>query len=112
MLQTLDPKVESRLGLSNQDIAIFCQQWGIQSMALFGSILRDDFSQNSDIDILLTFSPQARQGLLTLARIKSTLEDQIRRPVDIALKEAVETSDNWIRRREILGSAQIIYDQR
>lgn len=109
MLQTLDPEVQSRLGLSTQDIATFCQHWGIQSMALFGSILRDDFAPNSDIDILLTFNPQARQGLLTLARIKSALETQVDLPIDIALKEAVQTSDNWIRRREILNSAQTIY---
>ena len=107
----LDSKIQQRLNLSDQEIAAFCQQWGIRSLALFGSILRDDFSQGSDIDLLLTFQPQVRQGLLTLARIKHTLEAKLQRPVDIALKEAITNSDNWIRREEILGTAQTIYDQ-
>lgn len=81
-------------------------------MALFGSVLRDDFDSESDIDVLLTFMPNVRQGLLTLARIKHELENQCHRPVDIALKEGIEASDNWIRRQEILGTAQTIYEQR
>ncbi|MEM9948995.1 MAG: DNA polymerase subunit beta, partial [Cyanobacteria bacterium P01_D01_bin.36] len=48
----------------------------------------------------------------TLARIKHELENQFHRSVDIALKEGIEASDNWIRRQEILGTAQTIYEQR
>lgn len=81
-------------------------------MAIFGSILRDDFTEESDIDILLSFAPDVRQGLLTLAKIKRELETQLHRPVDITIKESIEASDNWIRRREILTTAQTIYEQR
>lgn len=98
--------------MSSDDVSIFCQRWGIRTMALFGSILRDDFTEESDIDILLTFEPTARQGLLTLAKIKHELEKQLHRTIDITIKELVETSDNWIRRREILTTAQTIYEQR
>lgn len=107
----LDSKIQQRLNLSDQEIAAFCQQWGIRSLALFGSILRDDFGQGSDIDLLIAFQPQVRQGLLTLARIKHALEAKLQRPVDIALKEVIANSENWIRREEILGTAQTIYDQ-
>jgi predicted nucleotidyltransferase len=62
------PIVQARLGLSSQEIVSFCQHWGITKLALFGSILRDDFRADSDIDLLLTFAPNARQGLLTLAK--------------------------------------------
>jgi len=80
-------------------------------MALFGSVLRSDFRGDSDIDFLITFAPNVRQGLLTLAKIKQELELLLNRPVDIALKDSIEASDNWIRRREILSTAQTIYEQ-
>lgn len=111
-IQNLTPVIQNRLNISSNDISVFCQRWGISAMALFGSILRDDFTKQSDIDILLTFEPNARQGLLTLVKIKHELEEQLHRPVDITIKESIETSENWIRRREILTTAQTIYEQR
>lgn len=80
-------------------------------MALFGSILRADFDNNSDIDILITFSPTARQGLLTLSQIKRELESVVQRSVDLAVRESIEESTNWIRKREILTTAQTVYEQ-
>jgi hypothetical protein len=93
------------------EISAFCQRWQITELALFGSILREDFRDDSDIDLLLHFSPQAKQGLLTLAKIKHELEAQSGRKIDIALKESIENSENWIRRNEILKAARIIYEQ-
>lgn len=81
-------------------------------MALFGSILRDDFQTDSDIDLLLTFAPDARQGLLTLAKIKHELESRLNRPIDLVPEASILTSDNWIRQQEILSTAQTIYEQR
>jgi uncharacterized protein len=112
LLTELNPKLQQRLGLSLIEISTFCQQWQIVEMALFGSVLREDFQADSDIDILVKFAPNARQGLLTLAQIKHELETRLRRPVDIALKQSIETSENWIRRHEILETAQVIYEQR
>lgn len=112
MLIRLEPQVQQRLGLSTEEIVQFCQQWNIMEFALFGSVLSNQFHPNSDIDILIRFAPNTRQGLLTLAKIKHALEAQIGRKVDIVLKESIENSENWIRRNDILKSAQIIYDQR
>jgi len=81
-------------------------------MALFGSILRDDFRADSDIDLLITFAPSARQGLLTLAKIKHELESRLQRSVDLIPEASIQMSDNWIRQREILSTAQTIYEQR
>jgi uncharacterized protein len=106
------PTLQTRLGLSSQEIATFCQHWGITKMAVFGSILRDDFRPDSDIDLLLTFAPNARQGLLTLAKIKHELESRLNCPVDLAPEASIRTSDNWIRQQEILSTAQTIYEQR
>ncbi len=106
------PTLYQRLGLSSTEITEFCQQHGLIKLAVFGSILRDDFHADSDIDLLITFSPQARQGLLTLAKMKHELESRLHRPIDLVLERSVQMSQNWIRQREILTTAQTIYEQR
>lgn len=112
LLLDQNPTIQTRLGLSSQDVATFCQQWDIAKMALFGSILRDDFRADSDIDLLITFAPDARQGLLTLAKIKHELESRLQRPIDLVPEASIQMSDNWIRQRDILSTAQTIYEQR
>ena len=112
MLLNLDPQLQARLDIATEEIVQLCQRWNITELALFGSVLSDQFHADSDIDILIRFAPNARQGLLTLAKIKHELEAHIGREVDIALKESIENSENWIRRNEILKTAQVIYEQR
>ena len=108
----LENQITNNLGLSNPQLAQFCQKWGIIELSLFGSILGNKFHQGSDIDILLQFSPNSRQGLLTLAKIKHELEKMTGRVIDIAVKESIENSENEIRRQEILKTAKVIYAQR
>lgn len=103
------PMLTLKIQLPTDKIAEFCQHWKINEFALFGSILRDDFRPDSDIDVLVTFAPDAKRGLLALARMKYELEDLFGREVDLVSKRAIETSHNWIRRQEILGTAQVIY---
>ncbi|ACK68267.1 DNA polymerase beta domain protein region [Rippkaea orientalis PCC 8801] len=112
MLTKLDKKIEQRLGLSEKQIAEFCQQWGIIELSLLGSVFGDQFHVDSDIDILIRFRPNTPQGLLTLAQIKHDLENRIGRTVDIAIKQSVENSENPIRRDQILKTSQVIYAQR
>ncbi|HEY9660423.1 MAG TPA: nucleotidyltransferase family protein [Allocoleopsis sp.] len=95
--------------LPEEKIVEFCQHWKVSELALFGSVLREDFRPDSDIDILITFAPEAKRGLMTLAKMKYELEDLLGREVDLVSKHAVETSHNWIRRNEILGTAQVVY---
>jgi hypothetical protein len=112
MLTQFNLKLQQRLGLSMPEIATFCQRWHITELSLFGSVLGNQFHPDSDIDILIRLAPDTRQGLLTLAKIKHDLEASTGRVVDIVLKEAIEDSENWIRREEILKTAQMIYEQR
>ncbi|HEY9701013.1 MAG TPA: nucleotidyltransferase domain-containing protein [Allocoleopsis sp.] len=112
MLLETDYNIEKRLGISLNKLESLCQQWGITEMALFGSILRDDFHKNSDIDFLISFAPNVPQGLLTLSRLKHQLESLLNYPVDLAIKDSIKTSENWIRRQEILTTAKIIYEKR
>ncbi len=105
----LSTMIIKNLDLSIAQIKEICDRWQITEFALFGSVLRDDFNPTSDIDVLITFAPNARKGLLTLARIKHELEELLGREVDIATKKSIEQSQNTSRSHEILRSAQVIY---
>jgi hypothetical protein len=95
--------------LPEEKLVEFCQRWKVSELALFGSVLRDDFRPDSDVDVLITFAPDAKRGLMTLAKMKYELENLLEREVDLVSKYAIETSHNWIRRNEILGTTQVIY---
>jgi predicted nucleotidyltransferase len=95
--------------LSMVQLKVLCDRWQISEFALFGSVLRDDFQPTSDIDVLITFAPNARKGLLTLARIKHELEDLLHRDVDLLTRQSIEPSQNMTRRNNILRSAQVVY---
>ena len=90
----------------------FCRRNHIRELALFGSVLRDDFGPESDIDVLVEFEPQARLGIFDLVRMQSELEAVFGRPVDLVDKTAIQKSRNYIRRRAILGSAETVYASR
>ncbi|MBP0030839.1 nucleotidyltransferase family protein [Roseofilum sp. Guam] len=101
-----------QIRLPEPEIAQFCQRWRIVELSVFGSILRDDFNSNSDIDFLFTFSPDARWGLFKVMEMQQELENLVCRPIDFVSKRAIEHSENWLRREEILGNAEIIYEAR
>lgn len=101
--------IYERLGVTPQDLAALCQRWQIAELFLFGSILREDFRPDSDIDILVTYKPSAKRGLFEKIRLKEELETLLHRDVDLVSKRAIEQSPNWLRRKNILGSAEAIY---
>jgi predicted nucleotidyltransferase len=73
---------------------------------VFGSVLREDFRPDSDIDVLITIDPGAQIGLLEMAQMQIELENMFKRSVDMIEKEGLR---NPYRRREILRTAQVIY---
>lgn len=93
-------------------IKAFCDRWQIIEFALFGSVLRDDFRPDSDIDVLVTFAPEAKRGLSETLQMKDELQTIFGRNVDFIVKAAIERSENWLRRKNILESAQVIYAAR
>lgn len=93
-------------------IADFCRRWYVSEFALFGSALRDDFGPDSDLDILVTFAPGADWSLFDHLRMEQELADLLGRKIDLLSKRAVEQSHNWIRRREILNTAEVVYVSR
>jgi len=98
-----------RLDLDHARIAELCRRWEITELALFGSALREDFRPDSDVDLLVSFAPEARPSLFDLARIEEELAAIFGRKVDLIERRAVERSENYIRRRHILESAQPIH---
>ena len=99
----------ARIEIPHNEIEAFCRRWKISELALFGSALRDDFRPDSDIDLLVTFEPDADWSLFDHVRMEEELEAILGREVDLVSKEAVERSRNWLRRKEILGTAQTFY---
>lgn len=95
--------------LNPQTLAAFCQRWKIREFAVFGSALRDDFGPESDLDVLVSYAPDAKWSLLDHVAMEEELRGLTGRPVDLLTRRAVERSDNWIRRKAILESAQVLY---
>ncbi len=73
---------------------------------MFGSVLRDDFSDDSDVDFLVRFQNEATWTLLDLARMERQLESMVGRSVDLIERAGIEQSRNPYRRRTILSSAE------
>ncbi len=101
--------IYQRLSITPAELEAFCQRWDIAELLLFGSVLRDDFSASSDIDILISYFPGKTKSLLDRVQIKHELEALCGRDVDVITKKAIEQSHNRLRRQEILGSAKTIY---
>ena len=78
-------------------------------LALFGSVLRDDFGPASDIDILAGFAKEARHSLFDLVNMEQELKSIFGREVDLVERKSVERSKNYIRRKAVLQSAETIY---
>ena len=92
-----------------KEIEAFCKKWDIVELSVFGSALRDDFTSESDIDLLVSYADSARHGLFALVRMRNELESIFGREVDIVSRRMVEVSRNRIRRDAILNSARVVY---
>jgi uncharacterized protein len=92
-----------------EKITEFCHKWKVTEFALFGSVLRDDFRPDSDIDVMVQFHLDAHPTFRTLDQMEAELQTIFDREVDLITRQGIETSRNYLRRHEILSSAQVIY---
>lgn len=92
--------------LPTKEISEFCQRWGVVAFSLFGSILREDFHADRDVDVLVTFAPGAQVSVFDMVTMQGALATLFGRTVDLVEKAALH---NPYRRREILHTAQRIY---
>ena len=97
-----------RISVNPAKIAEFCQRWHIVELSLFGSVLRDDFRSDSDVDVLVEFEPGYTPGW-KFFDAREELEAMFGRPVDLVSKPALR---NPFRRHEILRTRQVVYDTR
>ena len=95
-----------KIRIPRRKITEFCRQWGVVELSLFGSVLREDFRPDSDLDVLVTFSQDAQISLFDLVQMQLDLEEIFQRSVDVIEKDALE---NPFRKREIIKNAQVVY---
>ena len=91
---------------NRERIADFCRRWRVTELALFGSVLRDDFRPQSDVDILVSFEPGAPWTLWDLSTMRQELEQIFGRKVDLVEKKGLR---NPFRRQAVLSSQHLIY---
>jgi len=101
--------LEKNIEIPREKIAEFCQGWKITEFALFGSVLRDDFRPDSDIDVLVKFAPDAKWTLLDHVDMQDELVAIFGRKVDLVSRRGIERSRNSIRKKAILESAEVVY---
>ncbi len=92
--------------LSQQEIERFCQLYSIRKLSLFGSVLRDDFTSESDVDVLVEFEAGKTPGLAIIT-MQDELSDIMDRQVD--LRTSADLSRYF--RERVLAEAVIIYEQ-
>jgi predicted nucleotidyltransferase len=90
----------------DERIADFCRRWKITELALFGSVLGDDFRPDSDIDVLVTFAPNSGHSLFDHVDMELELKEMLGRDVDLVSKSAVK---NPFRRHHILSHHRVVY---
>lgn len=96
--------------LPKDELFDFCRRRKITELALFGSVLGDDFGPNSDIDLLVSFHPDAKYTLFDLVHIQEKLSNIFNREVDLVERQAIERSRNPLRRKAILDTAETVYE--
>lgn len=100
---------QAQVHIPRDKIAEFCRKWQIVELSLFGSVLREDFRPDSDVDVLATFAPGREPSFLQMPQMESELRELFGRRVDLVKRRLIEESENYIRRRHILDTAQVIY---
>jgi predicted nucleotidyltransferase len=98
-----------KLNLPDDKIAEFCRKWNVVEFALFGSVLRDDFRPDSDVDVLVSFAPDSRVSLFDWPDMQDELQAIFGRPVDLLTRAGIEESRNPYRKKSILDSARVVY---
>jgi len=95
--------------LDESQITGFCRRWGVQELAIFGSAVNGSLRADSDLDLLVTFIPEARPTLITLGDMQRQLSQIFHRPVDLIERGGIEESRNPFIKKSILTSARTIY---
>ena len=104
------PTDEYQISVSNRHLSVpedtiraFCRKWSLRTFRFYGSIMRDDFRPDSDVDVMIEFSPDAKISFFDLSIMQEELEAIFCRKVDLADRRSVDQSENYIRRKGMLS---------
>ncbi len=95
-----------RIAVNQKHVAAFCRKNQIRRLWFFGSVLRDDFRPDSDVDVLVDFEPDASIGLSEFLDAQEEVQALVGRPVDLVERRALR---NPFRRHEILRTAEVLF---
>ncbi len=104
--------VKHGINLDSEAVRAFCRKWKIRELAVFGSILREDFRPDSDVDVVVDFEEDADWEIPDLEDIREELERILGRHVDMVTRDGLESSSNWLFRRIVLSSLETVYAPR
>jgi len=98
-------KIRADLDIDEESLAALCRRYRVTELALFGSVLRDDFRPDSDVDVLYELDASADVDLFDLARLRNELSDLVGREVDLVWRDGL----HWVIRDRVLADAQVVY---
>ncbi|HLJ55907.1 MAG TPA: nucleotidyltransferase domain-containing protein [Chthonomonadaceae bacterium] len=105
--------VASGIDFNSPAIRAFCRKWKVRELSVFGSVLRDDFRPDSDVDFLLAFENDARPTLAESVQMEAELSALVKRPVDVVLQSEISGPDaNPYRSADILRNRRAIHGPR
>ena len=104
--------MHSEVSIPSERLEEFCRRWKIVELRVFGSALGEDFRPDSDLDLLVTYAPDAEWSLMDHVAMEEELSGIVSRKVDLVSRRAIERSSNWIRRKAILESAEPYFASR
>ena len=105
-METIEKLQGNGIFLNIHDVVHLCQKYYIKELSLFGSSIRDDFNQDSDVDILVSFDSNSEITLFDIMDLEREFSKLLNREVDIVEKESLK---NPIRKKNILSTRKIIY---
>jgi predicted nucleotidyltransferase len=94
-----------RIKLPQEELDSFCRRYHVRRLAFFGSVLRRDFRAESDVDVLVSFQPNARVGFITFSRMQRELSGLFKRPVDLVPMDGLKP----VIRDSVLSEIEVVY---
>ena len=105
-MKTIEKMQKNGVSLNYDDVMRLCKKYYVIELSIFGSSIRDDFSQNSDVDFLVSFEQNSKISLFEIIELENEFSKLLNREVDIVEKESLK---NPIRKNKILSTREIIY---
>jgi predicted nucleotidyltransferase len=97
--------MKARINFNREALVLFCQRRHIRRLALFGSVLREDFGPQSDVDALVEFEPTHKPGFLQLAAMERELSEILGRKADLRTPQELSK----LFRDEVIAEAEVLY---